>query len=100
MDAIRQKISEIPPDITVRAIIISEKKNGKTLGRWSYHCHLPKFTCTTRGDSLKCRRYFCSTLHNVPLEIIKSWNLSLKRELTFYTKFLGRNEYLSRDNTV
>ena len=29
-------------------IVTNHRKNGKTLIRWSYYCHLPKFTCTTQ----------------------------------------------------
>ena len=35
----------------VQAMIVTDyvlKKNGNTLARWSYHCHLPKFTCSTQ----------------------------------------------------
>ena len=32
----------------LRSLRIVFKKNGKTLAKWSYNCHLPMFTCTTK----------------------------------------------------
>ena len=95
------------------ALCRRDNNHGKTITRWSYHYHLPKFTCTTTFDSLKCGRYFClikpcfkilqvsqtSILILVFIITFLSMYLLVSPSLPFLYKQMSHCPYLGEENS-